>query len=148
MSVVGDRDAVEAVRLAVASLNDGDVDAYLAGFDPECRRWISGFDQPLDVADVGESLRQLRAAFEGLHLDEDVLFGDQRFVCARWRMRGLHRAEYLGLAPTGRSIDVETCEVYEIDDGRVVNTWVYGDVLGQLMGQMTREPAPGEGRTS
>jgi len=145
---VGERGAVEAVRLAVASLNGGDVDAYLAGFDPDCRRWISGFDQPLDFGDVGESLRQLSIAFEGLRLDEDVLFGDERFVCARWRMRGLHRAEYLGLAPTGRSIDVETCEVYEIDDGRVVNTWVYGDVLGQLMGQMAGQPVSDEGPSS
>jgi len=136
---VGESESVEAVRLAVTSLNDGDVDAYLAGFDPECRRWISGFGQPLDVADVGQSLRQLSAAFEGFHLDEDLLFGDERFVCARWRMRGVHVAEYLGVAPTGRSIGVETCEVYEVDGGRVVTTWVYGDVLAQLVSQMSAE---------
>jgi len=145
---VGDRGAVEAVRLAVASLNEGDVDAYLAGFDPECRRWISGFDQPLDLGDVSDSLRQLGVAFEGLSLDEDVLFGDERFVCARWRMRGLHVAEYLGVAPTGRSIDVETCEVYEIHNGQVVTTWVYGDVLGKLVNQMAAQSAADEGRSS
>ena len=136
---MGDRGAVETVRSAVAALNDGDVDAYLAGFDPECRRWISGFDQQLDVSDVGESLRQMSAAFEGFRLDEDLLFGDERFVCARWRMRGVHVAEYLGVVPARRTIDVETCEVYEIEAGRVTTTWVYGDVLGQLVSQIGAE---------
>jgi predicted ester cyclase len=136
---VGDSRAVSAVRLAVAALNDGHVDAYLASFDPRCQRWISGFEQPLDFDDVGASLRQMGAAFDGLRLDEDLLFGDEQFVCARWRMRGRHVDEYLGVAPTGRSIDVETCEVYEVADGVVITTWVYGDVLGQLVGQLAAD---------
>jgi hypothetical protein len=135
--------AVDAVRSAVAALNDGDIDGYLRHFEPACRRWIAGFAQPLSLADVGDGLRQLSAAFDGLHLDEDVLFGDERFACARWRMRGRHIREYLECRPTGQSIDVETCEVYEIGGGLVVTTWVYGDVLGQLVGQLAA--AEGDG---
>jgi hypothetical protein len=133
---MSESNAVDAVRSAVAGLNDGDIDRYLRHFDPACRRWIAGITQPLALVDVGDSLRQLSAAFDGLHLDEDALFGDERFACARWRMRGRHTREYLGYPPRGQSIDVETCEVYEIDGGLVVTTWVYGDVLGQLVGQI------------
>lgn len=130
---------VAAVRLAVAALNAGDVDGYLGFFDPSCTRWVAGFTQPLSLPDVGDGLCQLHAAFEGLRLDSDALFGDERFVCARWRMRGVHVSDYLGFAPMGQSIDVETCEVYETANDLVVTSWVYGDLLGQLIGQVAAE---------
>lgn len=139
---MSDSRAVAVVRFAVAALNAGDVDGYLRSFDPSCPRWVPGFAQPLTLAEVGDGVRQLRAAFEGLHLDEDLLFGDDRFACARWRMRGHHVHDYLGFSPKGHSIDVETCEVYEIDSGLVVTTWVYGDLLAQLLGQIAADEGP------
>ncbi|MCU1426867.1 MAG: hypothetical protein JWL83_867 [Actinomycetia bacterium] len=133
---MGDSTAVDAVRSAVAALNDGDVDGYLSYFHASCGRWAPGFAQPLTLTDVRDGFLQLHDAFEGLHLHEDLLFGDERFVCARWRLRGVHVHDYLGVAPTSQAIDVETCEVYEIDRGRVVVSWVYGDVIGQLVRQI------------
>jgi hypothetical protein len=133
---------VDAIRMAVHSLNDGDLDGYLGHFDASCERRVDGFEQPLTLADVEAGLRALDAAFEGLRLDEDLLFGDERFACARWRMRGVQVRDYLGVTPAGRSIDVETCEVYEFADGCVVTSWVYGDLLGQLVRQIAPE---GEG---
>jgi hypothetical protein len=46
--------------------------------------------------------------------------------------------EYMGFAPKERSIDVATCEVYEIDGDRVVTARVHGD-LGQLFQQIAAE---------
>jgi hypothetical protein len=136
---MGDSKSVDSVRSAVAALNGGDIDGYLAHFDPSCQRWVSGFEQPLGLTDVGNGLRELHAAFDGLHLDEDLLFGDERYACARWRMRGVHARDYLGFSPTRQSIDVATCEVYEIGGDLVVTTWVHGDLLGQLVAQITTE---------
>jgi predicted ester cyclase len=130
--------AVEAVRSAVAAFNRGDIDGYLEYFDPSCERRIMGLEEPLTFTDIGEGLRAMHAAFDGLHLDEDVLFGDERFVCARWRMRGVHVNSLFGLEPSGQAIDVETCEVYELVEGIVRTSWVYGDV-GQLVHQLTVE---------
>ena len=127
--------AVSAVRSAVIALNDGRIDDYLEHFDPSSKRWVGGTATPLSLTDIDDNLHQLQAAFAGLHLDEELLFGDERFACARWRLRGRHMGDYLGFAPTGRSIDFETCEVYEIDGGLVVATWVYGD-LDQLVRQL------------
>jgi hypothetical protein len=131
--------AADAVRSAVAALNAGDLDGYLAYFDASCPRWVAGFDQPLSLADIRDSFQQLHAAFAGLHLDEDLLFGDERYACARWRLRGVHVREYLGFAPARQSIDVETCEIYEVDRDLVISSWVYGDVLGQLSRQLSTE---------
>jgi predicted ester cyclase len=138
MFVMGDSTAVGAVRSAVAALNEGDIDGYLRYFDPSCPRWVPGIAQPLTLTDIADNFRLLYAAFEGLHLGEDLLFGDGRFACARWRLRGVHVSEYMGFAPKGRSINVENCEIYEVADGLVVTSWVYGD-LGQLFRQIAAD---------
>jgi hypothetical protein len=73
---------VDAIRIVVQALNDGDLNRYLGHFDASCRRWAVGFEQPLSLADVEAGFRDLDAAFDGLRLDEDLLFGDERFACA------------------------------------------------------------------
>jgi len=133
---MGESKAVAAIRSAVEALNGGDIDGYLDHFNPSCRRWIVGVDQPLSLAEVSDGLRDLHAAFEGLQLEEDLLFGDDRFACVCWRMRGRHVDDYLGIAPSGRTIEVETCEIYELDQHLVVTTRTYGD-LGQLFRQIS-----------
>ena len=135
---MSDSAAVNVVRLAVAALNDGDVDGYVRHFDSSCPRWVPGLAQPLTLAEISDSFRQLYDAFEGLHLGEDLLFGDDRFACARWRLRGRQVKDYLGCPPLGKEIDTETCEVYQVSGGVVVASWAYGDP-GELFRQITGE---------
>jgi SnoaL-like polyketide cyclase len=130
--------AVDTVRAAVMALNDGDIDGYLRHFDPSCPRWVPGFKQPLTLTEISDNFRLLRDAFDGLHLGEDLLFGDDQFACAQWRLRGVHVQDYLGYAPKGRTIDTQTCEVYQVSGGLVVTSWVYGD-FGELFRQISGE---------
>jgi hypothetical protein len=53
-------------------------------------------------------------------------------------MQGIHVNDYLGIAPAKQSIDVETCEIYELGCDLVISTWTYGDI-GQLFRQITAE---------
>jgi len=83
---------------------------------------------PFSLSEVGQNLSQLLSAFGDLHLGEELLFGTDRFVCAHWRLTGRQVGEYVGIPPTGRQIDVPTCEVYEFDAGQVSTTWTHGDM--------------------
>jgi hypothetical protein len=133
---MGGSKAVGVVRPAVSTLNSGDVARYLAYFNPSCQRWAAGFTDPLTFADVGDGLRQIQVAFDGLRLDEDLLFGDETLACARWRIRRRHVRDYLGIAASGRSVDVATCEVYEIGEtGLSAGTRSHGS-LGDLIRQI------------
>ena len=123
------------IRAAVAAMNAGDVAGYLRSFAPSCERWVAGFEQPLSLAEVEDNLRRLVAAITPLHLEEELLFGNDEFVCARWRLRGTQTGEFLGMVPRGGEVDVSTCEVYKIAAGRVTITWIYQDP-GQLFRQM------------
>jgi predicted ester cyclase len=126
---------VAAIRAAVAALNSGDIDGYLQHFDPSCMRWVAGLDQPLSLTQIRDSLHHLRGAFEALYLHEDLLFGNEQFVCARWRLRGIHVKDFMGIAPGRREIATQTCEVYEFGGERIVATWAYGDP-GELFRQI------------
>jgi predicted ester cyclase len=117
------------VRQAVAALNRGDIEGYLSAFALDCLRWVGGLGVALTVPDIRENLTQLFAAFDELHLDEDLLFGGDGHVCARWTLRGVHTGEYGGIAPTHREIAVETCEVYTFTGDKVTECHVYGETM-------------------
>jgi len=127
---MGAQGHVEAVRTAVGAMNAGDVDRYLQAFTPTSPRWVPGIEEPFPLSAIAENITALHGAFTGFHLHEDLLFGAGRHVCARWRMVGTHTDEYFGIAPSGRAISVENCEIYEFDHdegGLVATTWSYGD---------------------
>jgi predicted ester cyclase len=126
------------VRQAVAALNEGDIEGYLSGFALDCLRWVAGLGVALTVPDIRENLLHLFAAFDALHLDEDLLFGGDGHVCARWTLRGVHTGEYGGVAPTQRKIAVATCEVYTFTADKVTECHVYGEptsLFNQLSGE-------------
>jgi predicted ester cyclase len=128
------------VRQAVAALNEGDIEAYLSGFAPDCLRWVGGLGVSLTVSDIRENLVQLVAAFDELHLGEDLLFGGNGHVCARWTLRGIHTGEYGGIAPTHREIAVENCEVYTFTGDKITESYVYGETMS-LFNQLSGERA-------
>jgi hypothetical protein len=130
---------VDVIQSAVGAFNIGDIDGYLRFFEPGCRRWIVGFDEPLTIGQVGDSLRELAAVFAPLHLGADALFGDDRSACARWRLRGMHVVNYAGITAKGSQVDVEQCEIYEVVNGLVVESWVYVDPA-ELFRQMESSP--------
>jgi predicted ester cyclase len=121
--------STQLVRRAVEALNRGDIEGYLSGFAPDCLRWVGGLGLSLTVSDIRENLGQLFAAFDRFHLDEDLLFGGDGHVCARWTLRGVHTGEYGGIAPTHREIAVGTCEVHTFTGDKVTQSFVYGETM-------------------
>ena len=142
MRVVSDGDAVQAVRSAVAALNEGDVEGYLSGFSPSCLRWVAGTDVPRTLDEMRSDIAELYGAFDRLDLGEELLFGSDRFVCARWRLVGVHTGPYFGIPATGNEISLENCEVYEYDGNVVIAVWTYGDPL-DLVRQLGALPEQG-----
>jgi hypothetical protein len=118
------------LRRSVAAFNAGDIDGYLAGFSPDSPRWVSGLQTPLTLDDIRANITLLTEAFDRLHLDEDLLFGARGFVCARWTLRGVHVGDYGA---------VESCEIYAVAAGKVVESWVYSQMT-DLFDQIGEHP--------
>jgi predicted ester cyclase len=53
-------------------------------------------------------------------------------VVARNTVTGTHRGEYMGIAPTGKSVTYNEILVFRMADGRIAETWGVVDVFSQL----------------
>jgi len=80
-------------------------------------------------------VRWLRGAFPDLAYDLDDAFGDGDRVAVRCTARGTHTGEFLGFAPTGRTVEYVSHEFYRVADGLIAEEWICSDtatLLSQL----------------
>lgn len=93
---------------------------------------------PIDGTGAGV-LKQVWAmllqAFPDLHLVVEDMIAEGDKVVVRNTVTGTHRGEYMGLAPTGKSVTYSEIFIFRFVDGRVVETWGVVDVLS-LMKQL------------
>jgi len=94
---------------------------------------------------VMEFFRMYIAAFPDLRFDaEDILASGDKAV-GRVRITGTHRGEFMGMPPTGKSIDVQAIDIVRFgDDGLAREHWGVFDAMA-MMQQLGVAPegAPG-----
>ncbi|GAB3272741.1 hypothetical protein GCM10027449_09560 [Sinomonas notoginsengisoli] len=71
---------------------------------------------------------------------EDVIAEGDRVV-VRWRNRGTHVGEFLGLPATGKAFDIAGIDIYRVAGDRLTEHWHVVDQLAMLM-QLGLIPAP------
>ena len=76
-----------------------------------------------------------RRGLPDLHITVQEVIGDRDTTAVRWTYQGTHANDWLGIAATGKQITVAGCTVSHWKNGKVVEEWYYGDVLG-LMQQL------------
>jgi steroid delta-isomerase-like uncharacterized protein len=87
--------------------------------------------------------RQLRATigafpdFEA-RVEETVAEGD--VVAMRVTLSGTHEGDFMGIAPTGERMEISNMVFSRVEDGKITERWVTGDVLGALVQLGVVEP--------
>ncbi len=80
-----------------------------------------------------ESLRRFIATFETAfpryELALEDLLAESDKVAARLTIRGTHRGEFRGAAPTGREVTFSAIIIYQIADGKIARHWLASDTL-------------------
>ncbi len=103
------------------------------------------FDEDAEIVDVAagsvlhgrEAIRDYAAGlltgFPDFHLERRMLLIDGTTNSDQWVMTGTHTGDYLGIAPTGRGVEVRGATFSEFgDDGLVVRDTHYVDVASLL----------------
>jgi predicted ester cyclase len=80
-------------------------------------------------------LTQLLGAFPDFYLHQDALYHAENAVIVECRFGGTHRGDWAGIAPTGRSMEVQAVLIFLFDAANLICEKVYFDhatVLRQL----------------
>ena len=80
------------------------------------------------------------AAFLDLHFTVEDQMSDGDRVVTRWSVRGTHRGEFGGIAPTGNAITFRGITMSRLEDGQLVEKWENFNELS-LMRQIGAVPA-------
>jgi steroid delta-isomerase-like uncharacterized protein len=92
---------------------------------------------PLPVQATGaqaikEVFARLHRAFPDLHVTVEDLIAERDRVAGRNTVTGTHLGEYMGLAPTGKSVAYNEIFIFRFARGRIAETWGVVDVFSQM----------------
>ena len=80
-----------------------------------------------------------RTAFPDFHMTIEDVIAEANMVVGRFTQGGTHRGEFMGIAPTGRTVSFTEIGVLRIEGGQVVESWYETDLLG--LSQQLTQPA-------
>ena len=126
-------DISATTRRAYDLINAGDIDGFgdLMAEDFVEHEETPGFAPTKEG--VLDMFRMYRAAFPDLqmHADEVLVSGDK--TVTRARATGPHQGELMGIAPSGKSVEVQLIDVMRFDDaGMACAHWGLVDMLSML----------------
>ena len=85
-----------------------------------------------------------RTAFPDLHVTVDDMIAEGDKVAHRLTLRGTHKGEMMGIAPTGNQITMSGILIQRIVGNKMAEGWIVNDDLG-MMQQMGVVPPMGQG---
>jgi steroid delta-isomerase-like uncharacterized protein len=85
-----------------------------------------------DRQGIKQYITAVRSVFPDYHNVIEGLIAEGDRVAVRVICRGTHRAEFMGIAPTGRSVEFSAVSIFRFADGKVVERWNNTDNLSLL----------------
>jgi steroid delta-isomerase-like uncharacterized protein len=71
-------------------------------------------------------------AFPDLQVTLEDEFSSGEKVVTRWTSKGTHQGELMGIAPTGRRIEVAAVGIWRVSEGEIAEAWLVYDALGMM----------------
>jgi predicted ester cyclase len=108
---------------------------------PDFRFYFAGSPVAMDLESYMEFLVARRAAFPERRFIVEDMIGEGDKVSARFTMRGTHKGEFRGIAPSGTELTMTGIDMIRISEGKLVEDRVEVDQLG-MMQQLGAETSP------
>ena len=88
--------------------------------------------QPFGPEEMKGTVRMVTAGFPDNRHEVEEMIAEGDKVVVRCTLTGTHEGEFMGIPPTGRSIEVSEIHVYRLEDGKAVEHRVGRDDLGAM----------------
>lgn len=111
-------------------VNKGDLDVIYESAHPNHVSHGTGENGQQGADHLREWIRLQRASFPDLDVtvEDWIIQGDK--VVSRFTARGTHSGEpYVGIAPSGRSVEVQGIVIDEFRDDKIVESWLIMEEL-------------------
>ena len=79
-----------------------------------------------------QMVTSFRAAFPDMRGTVEDMVAEGEKVVGRYTMRGTHRGEFMGMAPTGKQVTVTGIDILRFDRGKVVEHWGMADQMSMM----------------
>ena len=90
------------------------------------------------IAGTQKFMAYVHAAFPDVHFKAEDIVAENDRVVVRFSIVGTHKGEFQGIKPTGRKVRWSGINIARFVNGKVVELWGEGDMLG-LMRQLRGE---------
>ena len=78
------------------------------------------------------ALASTREAFPDMKIHIEAGATQEGFMFRHWSMRGTHRAAFLGLPATGRTIALTGVDIERLENGKIVEHWTFWDRMSLI----------------
>lgn len=145
-----DKSKTEATRNTIAGMVDGLNDHRIddiGQFFSTAFRWMgnAGCGSKTGLKEFQDNWqRPFQAAFsDKVCVDEARLF-EGEWGAAFGRQEATHSGEFMGIAATGKRVEIRYMDFWKVVDGKIVDNWVMVD-FPYVMQQLGVDPFKGEG---
>lgn len=125
------------VTSMVDGLNDHEIDGMKAFFS-ESFTWHgnTGCGVKKGLSEFQENWqRPFQAAFSDKVCVDEARLAEGEWMAAFGHQKATHSGEFMGIAPTGKQVEIRYMDFWKVEDGKIVDNWVMVDfpyVLKQL----------------
>jgi steroid delta-isomerase-like uncharacterized protein len=125
---MAEKDNILFSEQQIAALNSRDLDRYLSRIDDSYIGQSETAPGPIRGREgVRQNLEGLLMAFPDLRIEIEQIIASGDSVATRIHATGTHEGSFAGIAPTGKSISMQACNVVEIRNGKAVRGRLYAD---------------------
>ncbi len=145
-----DLSKTEATRQVIESMVDGLNDHKINGMDAffsESFRWMgnAGCGVKNGLKEFQDNWQKpFQAAFsDKTCIDEARLYMGE-WAAAFGRQEAVHSGEFMGIAPTGKQVEIRYMDFWKVENGKITDNWVMVD-FPHVMQQLGVDPFGGQG---
>ena len=134
------------VETMVDGLNDHEIEGMESFFNKNFR-WMgnAGCGTKNGLKEFQENWqRPFQAAFSNKVCIDEARLAEGEWMAAFGRQEAVHSGEFMGIAPTGKKVEIRYMDFWKVKDGKIVDNWVMVD-FPHVMRQLGVDPFNGHG---
>ena len=123
-----EKDNLHLAEQALVALNARDLDRYVKLLDNSYVGETEWSSNPLHGPDAArQMLDGYFKAFPDLHFETEQIISSGDYLVARVRLTGTQKGSFMGIAPTNKTINIQSCHVSEVRNGKMIRSRTYSD---------------------